>query len=48
VPCAAEWHGSKPFGKTMLARGDEFPQTAGLPVPKPPKIDAEGAEYAEL
>jgi len=48
VPRAAAWHGSKPFGKTMVARGDEFRQTAGLPVPKAVKIDVEGAEYAVL
>jgi len=38
----------KAFCRTKVARGDEYRQREGLPVPSAVKIDVEGAEYSVL
>jgi FkbM family methyltransferase len=48
MPHGAAQGGVKAFGRTKVARGDEYRQREGLPIPSAVKIDVEGAEYSVL
>lgn len=40
--------GKTPFEQVEVVRGDEFVQSAGLPIPRAVKIDVEGFEYSVI